>query len=305
MAEITTRNAMHAAFSTAFGGPKWVFKPSFSLTPESENSRRRALDRLDGDLSPDKFVSSLTFDFWSNLFRREYESLWATPGLLTSTFPNLPSGEGRREVQARVALINGLRNRIAHHEPIYRRFNLISCHSAILELLALRCLATRDWTRRHSTVLAVVRAPPTRQSGLPGRQLSSANLRPPSFVLPEATITSALAALAVARPAVLLVGAQGRGPPFEAITAQRLLAFVQAGELDDMIDFSAHTVAEAVAATPSLFTATISRSATTGDLIALFFQRNIQPSLRPQVAIVMDETTPDVAGIVLRPEIRY
>jgi hypothetical protein len=106
---------------------------------------------------------------------------------------------------------------------------------------------------------------------------------------------------------VLLVGAQGSGPPFEAITAQRLLAFVhaQAGELDDMIDFSAHTVAEAVAATPSLFTATISRSATTGDLIALFFQRNIQPSLRPQVAVVMDETTPDVAGIVLRSEIRY
>jgi hypothetical protein len=116
-----------------------------------------------------------------------------------------------------------------------------------------------------------------------------------------------MAALATARPAVLLVGAPGAQPPFEAITAQRLLSFVhaRAEELDNMIDLNAHTVADAVAATPSLFTATISRSATTGDLAALFFPRNGSPALRPQVAVVMDGAPPNVAGIILRPEIRY
>ncbi len=306
IAEVTTRNAMHGAFSAQFGGPGWVQNPPFALTAESAASHQRAVARLGAAPSDDTVVAALSFDFWSNLFRREYTYLWATAGLIQAAFPNMPAGEGRKEIQLRVARINHLRNRIAHHEPIHA-INLSEYHSIILDMIGLRCRTTRDWTRRHSTAMAVVRAPPTTKSNLPGPQLSSVNLRRPHFIGADASIAAAMAALTAARPPVLIVGEPTAEAPFVALTAETLLEFLdkEGRKLDGMADFSAHSVADVVAATLPVVTATIWRSATTGDLADLFAAPGAIPAQRPKLAVVLDDDTNEAVGMILRSEVRY
>ncbi|MBP0644724.1 hypothetical protein J8J17_23295, partial [Mycobacterium tuberculosis] len=70
----------------------------------------------------------------------------------------------KRQIQEMVRDINFVRNRIAHHEPIFRR-DANADFARIRSLIALRCPITADWMRRHSTVAAAVRTRPR-----PGRQ---------------------------------------------------------------------------------------------------------------------------------------
>ena len=81
----------------------------------------------------DDIISGLTFGFWTNLLSDTYEDqsqeqLW--PNLIDKVFPNLPEtitnlpkNEQRGVIESRVNSIRDLRNRIFHHEPIWKFFN--------------------------------------------------------------------------------------------------------------------------------------------------------------------------------------
>lgn len=312
VAEVTIRNAMHNAFSQAFGGPGWILNIPFQFNFESANSYSRSVKRLhDGgkqNPSPDEVIASLSFDFWSNLFRRDYKSLWGKHVVLQSVFPNLPETSGRGDIKDLVAGINRFRNRIAHHEPIFRDVKHHEMHDKILDLIGLRCQATKDWVRRHSTVMAVVRSPPTPASTLPGRPLASANLRPPPILQPTDTLLKAMGMVAKARPAVALLPDTTRTPPYSVVTAPMLLGFIErkSAELGDLIELGAHTVQDIISTSEPVLCATIDRIATTGDAAAQFFPPDTKQSARPQVLIVLDDSAPQrVAGVILRSEIRY
>ena len=97
----------------------------------------------------------LTFGFWRYLLTAHYEaSLW-TPAL-RHTFP---VGMARGTVYDLVEQINILRNRVAHHEPIYRR-NLQTDILRIEQLLNWISADTADWaldkveTQIHDLFLA-------------------------------------------------------------------------------------------------------------------------------------------------------
>lgn len=72
-------------------------------------------------------MAGLDFGFWTNLFSRNYEDtgsgtlLW--PNLLPHVFPNLPSGLTRQDVENRLNIIREFRNRISHHEPIWKFYH--------------------------------------------------------------------------------------------------------------------------------------------------------------------------------------
>jgi len=310
--EVTTRNAMHRALSNEFGGDGWIITVPFPLTPGSSGSRRRAIERLDlprgSNPLPDQLVAALTFDFWSNLFRRDYDAIWSRPGLLASAFPNLPAGEGRAEVQRRVRDINWLRNRIAHHEPIHRNLNHRAYHDLIIEMIGLSCRSTQDWARRHSTVMSVVRSPPTDMSTLPGLPLRSTNLRPPVVLARDSSLPDAIGRVLGSRPPIALVPGIGPATPYEAVTAERLLAFVRtrSASLDNLIDLGSHTIADVLDSTPDMLVREIDSQATTGDATAAFFPPNTSPADRPQVLVVVDAANPaKPIGVMERPEIRY
>lgn len=306
IAEIVTRNAVHRALGYRFGGPGWVVSPPPGLlTPESEASRQRSLLRLSRILAtptPDDLVAALTFDFWSNLFRQEYDQLWSEPGLLRAAFPLLPPNEERRYVQSRVAEINHLRNRIAHHEPIHQ-LQLRNHFTQILETIGLQDQAIRDWVRKSSTVMITLRTPPAPRDSLPGLPLSSTNLRQPRHIDVAMPIMEAMAALSAARPHLAIVQ-RGVGE-VDIITAQRIVDYLAIHATADggMLDLTTHTVGDAVAGTTEIRHAVIDRTATTGDVLLAFFPPGVPQGQRPRVLLVMSEA--NIVGVIEHPIVRY
>ncbi|MFK4046885.1 hypothetical protein ACI2KH_18165 [Roseomonas mucosa] len=317
VAEITVRNAMHAVLSSRYGGPAWIFSPPFPLTPESMATLTKAVRRLasrrarQGNLTPitpNDLVAALTFDFWSNLFRYDYDAEWSQPGLLKAVFQNLPSNLGRPDVQHLVAAVNDVRNRIAHHEPIHADPDISARSDDILRLIGWRCELTRDWVKAHSTIAAVLRAPPTAASTLPGLPLASTNLRAPLMLTGAQKLSDVLVALTSARPSIALVPDPSASPPYRAVTARDILAFFadKAGQQGSLLDLAEHVLDDVLGATVPQPLGEIDIKATTGDVLAAFFPRKTREVLRPRVLVVTDSSVSRrCVGLIVHPEVRY
>lgn len=239
VAEVTLRNAIDGVLMQSYGAD-WhqnnVFRTAV-LTPQSLGALDKAIERARNG-NRGKVIAELTFDFWSNLFRKEYADLWRTKANIS--FPCLKHGEGRREIQYLVKDINYFRNRVAHHEPILD-LNVADLHLKIIRLVELRCKDTADWMRYHSTVGAVMRTRPSLQETAPVTLASRADKR---FTIVEGSTT--------------LASLTGRGNPTSkafvcvengkvtgAITHQQIASYimVNAAETNGVFDLNNHTVA--------------------------------------------------------------
>lgn len=155
--EVTFRNRLSDLFTAEFG-PNWHTMPAFTslLNPQSLAALAKAQERANSQALQD-VVAELSFDFWSNLFRDDYDrDLWQTR--MGKLLPN--QSVTRKELQLAVKDINRFRNRIAHHEPIHR-FNLTVIHGNILHVLGWFSLETADWVKHYSTVLSILRTAPS------------------------------------------------------------------------------------------------------------------------------------------------
>ncbi|HEU0052395.1 MAG TPA: hypothetical protein VFQ39_04425, partial [Longimicrobium sp.] len=91
-------------------------------------------------LTPGDLVAALDFGFWTALFKRHYlyqsardPRLW--PHGLPRVFPQATARLDFKTIATRVNDLRHLRNRIFHHEPIWRRPNLTDDAADLLELL--------------------------------------------------------------------------------------------------------------------------------------------------------------------------
>jgi len=72
-------------------------------------------------------LSRLPFGFWTTLLGKDYEDLtnkhllW--PNLLPYVFPNAPSNIKRKDIEDHFNLIREFRNRLSHHEPIWKFYS--------------------------------------------------------------------------------------------------------------------------------------------------------------------------------------
>ena len=116
-----------------------------------------------GVLTADRFVASMSLGFWVRLVGRggsvnggrkaDYDrTLWRPA--LHRAFPGHP----RREVQQRLDRLRQLRNRIAHHEPIFDR-DLKKDHDGLLEAVGWISSEVRAWIELHSNLPDALRAP--------------------------------------------------------------------------------------------------------------------------------------------------
>lgn len=125
--EVTLRNALHDAMRANRIDDWWNLK---AVNLESREDRRieAALDKLAfaGNVAPtpDDVVAATSLGLWVGLTGigasrhplYDYETnLWPT---ISSAFPNRGSW-GRRQVHNKLNRVRVLRNRIAHHEPIF------------------------------------------------------------------------------------------------------------------------------------------------------------------------------------------
>jgi Abi-like protein len=161
--EVLVRNAMHQRLAMwsaqAYGDEsRWYLDPGhvFSTKTLKSIEMARANAAKDGrPETPGGVVAELTFGFWRFLLIRAYDqSLWKP--CLRHVWPGQSQ---RRTVHEPFEKLHNLRNRIAHHEPIYR-LPLRDLHTAALTLATWTCPHTAAWIRSECEVLATLDARP-------------------------------------------------------------------------------------------------------------------------------------------------
>lgn len=125
-----------------------------------ENAKRNLIEE-GKSLTADNLIAKLTFGFWVNMTNRNHRSnnnnntaqsidaLW--PKLTKKVFPNAKDKYGKHltinNINENLHKINKLRNRIAHHEPIWKADELFDTADAINNIVNHydRCLKAISW----------------------------------------------------------------------------------------------------------------------------------------------------------------
>jgi hypothetical protein len=324
MAEVTVRNAVNQVFVRDFG-QRWPFTGDFVTEYANHppmNAINEAVARLGriGKCNPSTsdVVAALTFDFWSNLFRNEYDRfLWATSRRLQDVFPRLPPSETRPNVQALVRRVNRLRNRIAHHEPIIerksarRRFRspddlpLQDLHADILRLIDYCCETTQVWVKHHSTFGRTMRDKPAKGTRTVGQPISNAASKGFSRHQLHDKLDAALAALAT-NDGIGLVDLPGQVvPSYAALTSTDVVAWAAASVQGGYVPFEDGTVADALRHAPVRCVVRLPGSATMGEAAALMYAPGVPATKRPWLIVAMDSgQPPEPIGILVRPVVK-
>lgn len=118
--EVIMRNSIHGRLTQHFGRDDWWF--AARLTSGDMTILERAvydLDRTKGESwGTGHLVAELNFGFWVGLLANRYHAeLWEPA--ISRAFPHF--GGRRGEVHAALERLRKLRNRVAHHEPIFSR----------------------------------------------------------------------------------------------------------------------------------------------------------------------------------------
>ncbi len=132
--EVALRNAVDGHYKIRFG-EQWLndqLQPSGFLTARGcEKSRENVVNtiiKMGPDYSHDKAVADLGFPFWKSLFASK--EFMAGKSTLLSIFINKPHGEAYNQTYVfnQLGLVNDIRNRIAHHDPIcfFPKSNMVS-----------------------------------------------------------------------------------------------------------------------------------------------------------------------------------
>ena len=155
--EVVLRNQI-VTLAREYFGPQWWGTGDFQklLNEGSLTALKRAkrdIRRAGHDLNEGQIVSTLSFGFWTSLANPDNGFV-----PLDEWMPHHPSHEVLF-VRRSLLRVSKLRNRISHHEPIFK-MDLLREYSFIMELLHWLCPATHDWIRPHCRVAALVRQKP-------------------------------------------------------------------------------------------------------------------------------------------------
>lgn len=163
-AEVSTRNSAAEALKSVYG-PRWPWNPSFEFSLPSPhrgfNPRSELVTVRSKESTTGKVVAELKFVFWQKMFTQRFDArLW--DGRILSLFPNAAvtvEADLRTRVYSDLEVIRKLRNRMAHHEPIFAR-NLNAELEQILDLIQLRSMEVADWVRANESASQVLASNP-------------------------------------------------------------------------------------------------------------------------------------------------
>jgi hypothetical protein len=167
LCEVVIRNAVSDAITTVYG-PQWPWSPGFIQSlpnpPRGSgyNPRQDLIATSAGKTSTGKVIPELKFVFWQTMFTSRFDSrLWAPH--LRAVMPNLDQaktvGQLRGLIYAELEQLRKLRNRIAHHEPIFKR-NLSDDFQKIHDLIAFRCPITAAWMIQNQQAQPLIATKP-------------------------------------------------------------------------------------------------------------------------------------------------
>lgn len=163
--EVVVRNGVANVIEAVYG-PTWPWSPAFVRSlphPSGGYSMRHDLLSAGSDeTTVGKVIPELKFAFWQRMFTsRNDPRLWAP--YLHQHFPHFPAGMDPAACRAwmfnALDKVRALRNRIAHHEPIFAR-NLVDDFDVVSTLIARRCPDTAEWMKAHQQVAVLLAKPP-------------------------------------------------------------------------------------------------------------------------------------------------
>lgn len=155
--EITLRNSINTKLSNTYGN-NWFNNSSIGFGPDALKKIRETKNRVSqrkSNYSPSDIVADLSMGFWVSLISGKHNyhnTLWIP--LLHKAFPN--ANTTRRPIHFKINQLLLLRNRIAHHENIFKR-HLQADYDSILEAIGWMCPDKAHWVDAHynfSTVLS-------------------------------------------------------------------------------------------------------------------------------------------------------
>ena len=164
--EIAIRNAVAQALKLVYGN-HWPWDRNFENSlPVSKGAgyqqRQDLINTRSRFRTTDRVVVELKFVFWEKMLTSRHDSrIWETH--LFSLFPNLDKSTVVSAHRLRLAqdleAVRSLRNRIAHHEPIFKR-NLATDFIRIYNLVQARCEVSAGWMMSQQSVLSAIREKP-------------------------------------------------------------------------------------------------------------------------------------------------
>lgn len=155
--EVALRNRMHVYLAWKFGRA-WPYDERFDRQLKRAEKRRlgKTKERLEDTrgirASTDKIVADLSIGFWVGLLSAGYEVPLTWKHKLREIFPNAGNLD-RKTIHEQCDNLADLRNRIAHHEPIFH-LDLVKSHRDLEAHIAWMCAATSSFAS-HSCTFAV------------------------------------------------------------------------------------------------------------------------------------------------------
>ena len=159
--EVVVRNAVSDVLKATYG-ERWAWSPSFERSlPDPQNGYSPRKDLQNTRRNADtigKLIPELKFVFWQKMFTSRHDDrLWGPR--LKQVLPNvcqtISVKKIRQDIYNELEAIRILRNRIAHHEPIFTR-NLTSDFQIIVNLVEFRCNITSKWLVENQQALAII-----------------------------------------------------------------------------------------------------------------------------------------------------
>ena len=158
--EVSIRNAIAQAIELTYGAT-WPYEKSFEISlanPSKAYSPRRNLLQHRNEPTTGKVIAELKFVFWERMFTSRHDgAIWNHH--LRTVLPNLDSTKSvqqlRKEAFDTLHGIRDLRNRIAHHEPIFPR-NIQEELAQIRKVIGWRNTVAATWLDKVEIVTAKV-----------------------------------------------------------------------------------------------------------------------------------------------------
>ena len=155
--EITLRNALHRELTKLYGCDDWYDLAPLNLGGQKKiKNAKEMVKKLHMTINPPHVVAELAFGFWLSLLNKKYhQDLWIP--CLNKAFPN--ARMKRADIVRDLDHLRTFRNRIAHHEPIFKR-HLEQDYKSIITAIKWICPDTSKWTYEHNIVEEILLCKP-------------------------------------------------------------------------------------------------------------------------------------------------
>ncbi len=161
--EVVVRNSIAETLEKVYE-KEWHKSNGFqrSLPTDMKRLLEKGMEKAGGNASVDKLIPELSFSFWQKMFTKRFDQRLWNKYLLIS-FPKINSKISVQELRSNLfddlEEVKSLRNRIAHHEPIFHK-RINDYLFKMNKLVSFRCEDTAQWLMSNQQVLMLTRENP-------------------------------------------------------------------------------------------------------------------------------------------------